>query len=247
VTGSREPETTTMRHARGVHYLTDPVTGFTCPAIAGAAGDDDDGGADGAGADDGTRDGTGDGDADTSTDGDERTRDGTGKPKASDPEQLRADLAKERKRRQEAEKRAKDLEQQGETDADRIRREAREDALAPARRMARRTAVTDTARTLGFVDGTDAYAALIADGTLDTVEVDDERLEVTDPDAVRDSLVKLAKAKPHLLTDDARAKLEGRSASGTAGSSVDGQGSGSGSKSPDEMFGAILAGGRGRR
>lgn len=174
------------------------------------------GGGDGDGDDGAAGEGSGGGDA-----GEEDGDDGQGDPGRAGGEQaLRADLANERRRRQAAEREAAELRQQHETDSERREREAREQALGPARAMVRRSAVRVAAQEVGFVDPADAVAALLASGELDEIEVADDRAEVADSKAVRATLEKLGKDKPHLLTDEARARLTGTQGSPSGGSDL---------------------------
>lgn len=197
----------------------------------GAAGDGDAGAAgEGSGAGDGEEDGD----------------DGQGDPGRAGGEQaLRADLANERRRRQAAEREAAELRQQHETDSERREREAREQALGPARAMVRRSAVRVAAQEVGFVDPADAVAALLANGELDEIEVADDRAEVADSKAVRATLETLGKSKPHLLTDEARARLTGTQGSPSGGSDLrDVRNNGNRGKGPDpstQFTGAIRA------
>lgn len=220
-----------MRHLRHAATVTDPETGRVYPVPMGGSSNEPPPGTDdgtGSETDDGTDDGSDEDEGDDDGEGD----DGDKGRKGGDA-QLRADLARERKRRQDAERALRERERENESDVDKVRREAREEALAPARNLARRQAVTDAAREVGFLDATDAYAALVAGGELDAIEVDDDALTVVDPDTITDTLSKLAKRKPHLLTAEARARIEGRRSSGTNGSSVDGSSSGSGKPADD--------------
>lgn len=203
--------------------VTCPETGRTYVVPAGAAGDDPDTPDDGAGDGDGDDSGAGtdgDGDGGDGVRGDDDDSDDSDKGRKGGPDQLRADLARERKRRRDAEKALEEAARANESDTERARREAREEVLEPVRNRVRRQAIRDAARDVGFDDPADALAFL--SDNLDELEVDDEELELADPDRVAELVAELAKRKPRLLTDEGRARLEGRTASPAGASSVDG-------------------------
>jgi hypothetical protein len=234
-----------VRHARTLTYTApDPATGVRYPIPAGGADDDGaDQGADTGDQGEGSGDGQDDqGDEQGEADGGEQGEEDGGHP-AGSAEALRADLARERKRRQAAERAIRERDQEHETDADRIRREAREEILEPVRARARRDAVRDAAVAAGFEDPADAYAFLRE--TVADLEVDDDTLDLVDPAEVADAVDALARRKPKLLTEAARARLEGRSSSGTTRSSVDASGGATDTDQgtrADDAFARILSG-----
>lgn len=207
---------------RTVQTVTDPETGRIYPIPAGGA--DDAPPVDGDSSDDSD---SGDGTDDSSDDDGSTGDDDAGR--AGGPDALRADLVKERERRRQERQRRRDLEAEvarlrGETESEveRAAREARTAALAPAIAAVRRTAVETAARDAGFANPALAYRLIDPD----TIEVDDEDLEV-DREQVRTAVEELAGQEPYLLTDDARRRADGRG-SGTPRGGVDTQ-SGTGS------------------
>ena len=132
--------------------------------------------------------GTGDGDGDGETDNDQGDPKDTGR--AGGEEALRADLAKERRRRKDAETRAKELESANEDEAAKREREIRESAQAPAIKALRLTAVETAAAAAGFTYPEDVYSLLTEDERT-SIEVD---LEDETPRADRDAAAKIVKA-----------------------------------------------------
>ena len=159
---------------------------------------------------------------------------------------LRADLATERRKRQEAARerdalKAEVAKLKGETgtEVERAEARARESVLGPARTMLRRSAVAIEAARLGFVDPTDAVGNLIASGTLDTIEVDDDG-QTVDTSAVATLVAALATEKPHLLRQGVTPP-EPRAGGDPQGGNGSGNGSGGGSSSdPNRQFRDLL-------
>lgn len=133
---------------------------------------------------------------DTVTDDEPEGADQLGDPGKRALQRMKDELRRERQRRKEAERKAVEASRKPDdtTDAEEIRRRAREEALAEAARER----VTDRIEALAarrFADPEDAVAILLrsrdADDFLDGTKVD--------ADAIRAALEDLAEAKPHLL------------------------------------------------
>lgn len=152
---------------------------------------------------------------------------------AGSKEAVLADLARERKlrqeerdRRQAAERELEERKREGMDEVERARAEARDEALAVANDRLRRAAVMLAAERRGFHDASDATALVNLEG----IDVD-ENGEV-DEAAVRDALEALAERKPHLLR-----QTDGETPPGspTGGADVHGSGdSGSGPSSDED-------------
>ncbi len=230
-----------MRHTRTVPAGVATIAGYPIPSGA-ADGDPDPKGQDGDGTDDATDTGTGQ--AATETDGQDGTAgdgtDGTdgdaddGKPKgrAGGEDALRADLARERKRRREIQAELDAARRTSETETQAREREIREQAQAPAIRALRATAIETAAREAGFVYPEDAFTLLTA-AEREEIEVD---LEDDTPSADRkaaSTLVKaLAKRRPALIAPSETDGDDGKAGTGGADTQA-GTRSGSGSSSSD--------------
>lgn len=227
-----------MNHTRGalrtVQTVTDPVTGRIYPIPAGGSSNDAPPAGDDAGDDGGDGSGADEDDGDDGNEDDDAGR-------AGGAEALKADLAKERQKRKTERDARKALEAEvarlkgeNESEVERAVREARESALAPAIRSVRRTAVETAATAFGFVDAADAVALV----DLEAIDVDDEDLEV-DRAQVAAAVEDLGKRKPHLLTDDARERLAGRSGSRRGGADTQ-SGNGSGGSAGSDPSGSFM-------
>lgn len=138
-----------------------------------------------------------DGGSATETDDDAGQDDDGGK---GSKDAVLADLARERRRRQEIERELKALRRESETEAERREREARESATAPAIRALRSSAVETAAREAGFVYPGDVYALLTSEER-DAIEVelDADDAPIIDRDAATKAVKALAKRRPALV------------------------------------------------
>lgn len=210
------------------------------PVPAGGSGDGDGGGSDGGTDGDGGTEGEGEGggsdgtgtgsETDGTDTGESSTDEGEdGDVPAGSKDALKADLARERKRRQEAERKLADAERENESEAERREREAREAAQAPAIRALRSTAVETAARDAGFLYPGDAFALLTSDER-ESVEVELEGDEpVIDRDAAAKAVKALAKRRPGLI----RSK-DGGDEGGSGGSDHQAGGGSNGSSSSSD-------------
>lgn len=122
--------------------------------------------------------------------GDDET---SGGPKGG-AEQLRADLAAERRKRQEAQAELQQLKREGMSDAERQLDEAKQQGAQVGARMLGRAAVIEAAVRAGYADADDAvvYLAEKLPGYVDLAT------EAVDTDAVTADVTELLARKPHL-------------------------------------------------
>ena len=167
-------------------------------------------------------------------DGQQQQQDGD-EGRAGGEAALRADLARERKRRQAAERAAREAQQQTESDTEAREREIREQAQAPAVRALRATAVETAATAAGFLYPTDVFALLTAEER-DSIDVDlDGDTPAADRDRVAELVKTLAKRRPGLI----RPAEEPTRQAGAGGADLDGGRNGSqqqGSSDPNVIF-----------
>lgn len=213
---------------RTISTITDPETGRTYVVPAGAADDATAETTDAAGETPTDDDGSPDNEQQDEQDDDGR---------AGGERQLRADLVRERRQRQELQREIAELRQAQETEDETRQREAAEVAALREQaetgvRMLREAAVETAAGSAGFIDPTEVAALLDYAGDLATIEVNPTT--GVDRETVEHLVEQLAERKPHLIAAGDRQRYD------RGGSDTQGTNGSTSTDDPNASFGQII-------